>query len=182
MNTILDEITTELNNLKWSKTKNKKYGRQSLNVSRTDDEEEPDRYYFITGLVRDWSARVHNNFTPSLRISKASKLQKHQRVIELATKYIELLDPNFTYTSIQFSKCMLTPRHVDKNNVGLSTIVGLGSYEGGSLIIYDEEGNEHTHNIFHKPLVFNANQQYHRTQDFTGTRFTITFYNVKDFK
>ena len=182
MNTILDEITTELNNLKWSKSNNKKYGRQSLNVSRTDDEEEPDRFYFIGGLIRDWSRREHNNYEASLRISKASKLPKHQRVIELATKYIELLDPNFTYTSIQFSKCMLTPKHVDKNNTGLSTIVGLGSYEGGSLIIYDKEGNEHTHDIFHKPLVFNANQQYHRTQDFTGTRYTITFYNVKDFK
>ena len=182
MNTILDEITTELNNLKWSKSNNKKYGRQSLNVSRTDDEEEPDRFYFIGGLIRDWSRREHNNYEASLRISKASKLPKHQRVIELATKYIELLDPNFTYTSIQFSKCMLTPKHVDKNNVGLSTIVGLGDYTDGSLIIYDEEGNEHTHDIFHKPLVFNANQQYHRTQDFTGTRFTITFYNVKDFK
>ena len=183
MNTILNELTTELNNLRWSKSNNKKYGRQSLNVSRTDEgEEEPDRYYFIGGLIRDWSRREYNNFTPSLRISKASKLKKHQRIIELATKYIELLDPNFTYTSIQFSKCMLTPKHVDKNNVGLSTIVGIGDYTDGSLIIYDEEGNEHTHDIYHKPLVFNANQQYHRTQDFTGTRYTITWYCVKDFK
>ena len=182
MNTILNELTTELNNLRWSKSSNKKYGRQSLNVSRTDDEEEPDRFYFICGLIRDWSRREYNNYEASLRISKASKLKKHQRIIELATKYIELLDPNFTYTSIQFSKCMLTPKHVDKNNVGLSTIVGIGDYTDGSLIIYDEEGNEHTHDIYHKPLVFNANQQYHRTQDFTGTRFTITFYNVKDFK
>jgi len=56
MNTILNELTTELNNLRWSKSNNKKYGRQSLNVSHTDDEEEPDRFYFITGLIRDWSA------------------------------------------------------------------------------------------------------------------------------
>mgnify|MGYP000618964605 CR=1 FL=1 len=96
MNTILNEMTTELNNLKWSKSSNKKYGRQSLNVAETPDEE-PHRFYFISGLIRDWSARYHNNFTPSLRISKANKLPKHQRIIELATKYIELLDPNFTY-------------------------------------------------------------------------------------
>ena len=176
----LNELTNELIHLKWSKARNKKYGRKLLSVA--DGEEEPDRFYFICGLVRDWSMRPHNNYKQSLVVSKPTHNKKHKKAIELATKYIELLDPNFTYTSIQFSKCMLTPRHVDKNNVGLSTIVGLGSYEGGSLIIYDEEGNEHTHDIFHKPLVFNANQQYHRTQDFTGTRFTITFYNVKDFK
>jgi len=35
---------------------------QSLNVSHTDDEEEPDRYYFITGLIRDWSRREYNNY------------------------------------------------------------------------------------------------------------------------
>jgi len=127
MNTILNELTTELNNLRWSKSNNKKYGRKSLNVARTDGEEEPDRFYFITGLVRAWSMRAYNNYTQSLVISKATGLKKHQRVIELATNYMALYNPSFQYTSIQFSKCMLTPRHVDKNNVGDSIILGCGT-------------------------------------------------------
>ena len=181
MNTILNELTNELNNLKWSKSNNKKYGRQSLNVSRTDDEEEPDRFYFICGLIRDWSRREYNNYEASLRISKASKLKKHQRIIELATKYIELLDPNFTYTSIQFSKCMLTPKHVDKNNVGNSIIVGVGDYTGGALNIHHGEEVEPI-DIWRTPYMFDAGNTYHSTGEFSGDRITITWFSVKDFK
>ena len=176
----LNELTNELIHLKWSKARNKKYGRKLLSVA--DGEEEPDRFYFITGLVRDWSMRPHNNYKQSLVVSKPTHNKKHKRAIELATKYMTLYNPLFQYTSIQFSRCMQTPRHVDKNNVGDSIIVGIGDYTDGSLIIYDEEGNEHTHDIYHKPLVFNANQQYHRTGEFSGDRITITWYTVKDFK
>ena len=176
---ILNELTDELVNLRWSKMANKKYGRKSLNVSTTP-EDEPDRYYFICGLVREWSRREYNNFTQSLVISKATNFPKHQRAIELANKYIDLYDPSFSYTSIQFSRCMLTPKHTDKHNLGDSIIVGIGDYEGGSLDVYD--GDEIVPvDIHRKPYRFNANSTYHKTGNFTGDRITITFYSVRDF-
>ena len=68
MDDILNELTEEeLVNLRWSKMTNKKYGRKSLNVAERADDE-PDRYYFIAGLVGDWSRREHNNYTQSLVI------------------------------------------------------------------------------------------------------------------
>ena len=176
---MLDIITQSLNELKWNKTWTP-YGRKSLN-SATEGEVEPERRCFITGLIRDWSIREHNNYTASLRLSKPSKLIKHQMLMALAAMYIKEYDPSFAYTSIQFSKCVKTPKHRDRNNVGKSVIVAFGDYTGGGLIIYDEDGGEHTHDIYHKPLVFNANQYYHRTEDFVGTRYTITWFSVKDF-
>ena len=177
---MLDVITQALMDLKWNKTFNNRYGRTTMN-NATEDEEEPDRHCFITGLIRDWSRQLHNNFTASLKVSKPSKVKKHQFLMQLASMYIKEYDPNFKYTSIQFSKCMKTPKHKDRNNVGNSMIIAFGDYTGGGLIMYDEDGNEYTHNIYHKPLVFNANENYHRTEDFVGTRFTITFFKIKDF-
>ena len=174
---MLDVITQALMNLKWNKNFDR---RPRINITN-EGGGKPNRHCFITGLIRDWSKRSHNNYTASLRISKASKIQKHHKLMQLASMYIKEYDPNFKYTSIQFAKCMHTPKHKDKNNVGDSVIVAFGDYTGGGLIMYDEEGNEHIHDIYHKPLVFNANENYHRTEDFVGTRFTITFFQIKDF-
>ena len=174
---MLDVITQALMNLKWNKNFDR---RPRINITN-EGGGKPNRHCFITGLIRDWSKRSHNNYTASLRISKASKIQKHHKLMQLASMYIKEYDPNFKYTSIQFAKCMHTPKHKDKNNVGDSVIVAFGDYTGGGLIMYDEEGNEHIHDIYHKPLVFNANENYHRTEDFVGTRFTITFFKIKDF-
>ena len=174
---MLDVITQALIDLKWNKNFDR---RPRINITN-EGGGKPNRHCFITGLIRDWSKRSHNNYTASLRISKASKIQKHHKLMQLASMYIKEYDPNFKYTSIQFAKCMHTPKHKDKNNVGDSVIVAFGDYTGGGLIMYDEEGNEHIHDIYHKPLVFNANENYHRTEDFIGTRFTITFFKIKDF-
>ena len=174
---MLDVITQALIDLKWNKNFDR---RPRINITN-EGGGKPNRHCFITGLIRDWSKRSHNNYTASLRISKASKIQKHHKLMQLASMYIKEYDPNFKYTSIQFAKCMHTPKHKDKNNVGDSVIVAFGDYTGGGLIMYDEEGNEHIHDIYHKPLVFNANENYHRTEDFVGTRFTITFFKIKDF-
>ena len=179
MEDILNELTYELVNLKWNRSANKKYGRKSLNVATIPDDE-PDRYYFVAGLVRDWSRRQYNNYEASLVISKATGMKKHEKIIELATKYMELYNPSFPYTSIQFSRCLCTPPHVDKNNTGLSTIVGVGSYEGGALNIHREAEIEEV-DIWRKPYVFDAGNTLHSTGGFSGIRFTITFFSVKDF-
>ena len=176
---ILNELTYELVNLKWNRMSNKKYGRKSLNVAETPDDE-PDRFYWIAGLVRDWSMRAHNGYKQSLVISKPTSIPKHQRAIELANKYIDLYDPSFSYTSIQFSRCMLTPKHTDKNNVGNSIIVGVSDYTGGALNIHHGEEIEEV-DIYRKPYMFDAGNTYHSTGNFSNDRITITYYTVKDF-
>ena len=147
---MIDIMTQSLNDLQWSKSNSMK--RTVLNIAE-GDHKEPDRYSFITGLIRDWLPCAHNNYTQSLRLSSSSKLKKHQMLMCLASMYIKEYYP-----------------------------VAFGDYtSGGGLIIYDEDGHEHVHDIFHKPLVFNASQQYHRTQDFVGTRYSITWFSMKGF-
>ena len=176
---VLDELTLELNKLYWDKNCHPYKRRKTLDIAK-EGEDEPERYYFIIGKIRDWSRREHNNYTASIRISKASKQKKHNKITELATKFIKEYDPDFKYTSIQFSKCMRTPIHRDRNNVGESVIVGLGDYTGGTLDVYDGDIMSSI-NVHHKPYKFNGSTTYHKTGDFEGMRYTITFFNIKPF-
>lgn len=176
---VLDELTLELNKLYWDKNCHPYKRRKTLDIAK-EGEDEPERYYFIIGKIRDWSRREHNNYTASIRISKASKQKKHNKITELATKFIKEYDPDFKYTSIQFSKCMRTPIHRDRNNVGESVIVGLGNYKGGTLDIYDGDIMSSI-DVHHKPYKFNGSTTYHKTGEFEGMRYTITFFNIKPF-
>lgn len=176
---VLDELTLELNKLYWDKNCHPYKRRKTLDIAK-EGEDEPERYYFIIGKIRDWSRREHNNYTASIRISKASKQKKHNKITELATKFIKEYDPDFKYTSIQFSKCMRTPIHRDRNNVGESVIVGLGDYKGGTLDVYDGDIMSSI-DVHHKPYKFNGSTTYHKTGDFEGMRYTITFFNIKPF-
>ena len=46
---MIDIITQSLNDLRWNKSWNR-YGRKKLDLA-DGGEDEPDRYYFITGLI-----------------------------------------------------------------------------------------------------------------------------------
>ena len=79
-------------------------------------------------------------------------------------------DPDFMYTTIQINKNVLSPPHIDKNNVGLSYIIALGDFKGGELVI---EGCKH--DIKNKFFKFDGNLG-HWTAPFMGTRYSIIFF------
>jgi hypothetical protein len=93
---------------------------------------------------------------------------------------MNLYDKKFKYTSIQYNKNNQCQKHLDKNNIGESMIVGLGDYTGGELIIYDQDGNNPVkHDIRYKPLKFNGSIYPHETAPFEGERYTLVFYSIK---
>jgi hypothetical protein len=93
---------------------------------------------------------------------------------------MNLYDKKFKYTSIQYNKNNQCQKHLDKNNIGESMIVGLGDYTGGELIIYDEDGNNPVkHDIRYKPFKFNGSIYPHETAPFEGERYTLVFYSIK---
>jgi len=89
-------------------------------------------------------------------------------------------DPNFKFSSIQFNKNYKMKKHIDKNNVGKSYIIGLGDYEGGELLIYfDGKDNPPTKiDIKNKFYTFDGNKYWHDVADFTGNRISLVYYNV----
>jgi len=96
---------------------------------------------------------------------------KFPKLFESVKKMIFEHDPEFKYTTIQVNKNVLSPPHIDKNNVGISYIIGLGDYVGGDLVI---EGK--AHDIKDRFLKFNGKQQGHWVQPFSGTRYSLVFF------
>lgn len=92
-------------------------------------------------------------------------------LLEFYEKYIKEHLPE--YTSIQVNKNYKTLPHIDKNNAGISYIVGLGNYNGGNLIV-----NSYKHDIHYKPLMFDGKKWIHYTDDYIGDRYSLVFFKL----
>ena len=79
-------------------------------------------------------------------------------------------DPDFKFSTIQVNKNILSPPHVDKNNVGPSYVIALGDFDGGKLVI---EGKEY--NIKNRFKKFNGTLG-HWVTPFKGTRYSLVFF------
>jgi hypothetical protein len=97
--------------------------------------------------------------------------KKFPLLFKTLKKLMKSYDPEFKFTTIQLNKNILSPPHVDKNNVGPSYIIGFGDYEGGKLVI---EGKEH--NIQNKFKKFNGTKGHWVTPFKGGDRYSLVFF------
>lgn len=81
------------------------------------------------------------------------------------------------WTSIMLNDNYKSLPHKDKNNDGVSCIVGFGDYQDGDLNV---EGKKY--NIRYTPLHMDASLQEHFTELWTGSRYSIVFFRIKLFK
>ena len=96
--------------------------------------------------------------------------KKFPELFDLLKNLIHKYHPDFEYTTIQINKNIMSPPHVDKNNIGPSYIIGLGDYTGGKLCI---EGRPY--NIKNRWRYFDGTKG-HWVEKFTGTRYTIIYF------
>ncbi len=150
-------------------------GNRRLNIRRTGH----DIYRgFSLGLVQSWAGKGEKAGYRKL-ISLATQKPKNRGRYQESRKLIELYDPQFEYTSIQYNQNYQCAKHQDKNNVGYSYIIGLGDYTGGELIVYDKDDNPTSVDIHNKFFKFNGSLSPHETAPFTGERYTLVFYSIK---
>jgi len=133
---------------KHSKTTKMRKGQYSLNV----------------GMTCHW-AKKNKPMLPSV----CMRNNKHQIYDECARLF-----PEHEFDCVMINKNFQCPAHRDKNNIGNSIIVGLGSYQGGDLVV---DGKHHC--ILYSPLVFNGHEQEHWVDDFTGDRYTVVLCKSK---
>jgi hypothetical protein len=81
--------------------------------------------------------------------------------------------------ALQYNWNQKSAKHKDKNNVGESYIIALGDYEGGRLKVWHNDNEEPEYvDIKNKFFKFNGAKLYHETEDFTGTRLSLVFFNL----
>jgi hypothetical protein len=111
--------------------------------------------------------------------SLKSSSKKYAKVYALAQQLIQMHDPDFEYTSIQFNKNNKCAKHRDARNVGESYIVAFGDYEGGELVIYGDDDAVcdvvNLKNTFH---YFDGSRHAHETAPFEGTRYSLVYYKI----
>jgi len=106
---------------------------------------------------------------------------KFRKLYLESKKLMKMHDSKFKFTTIQYNKNMRAARHVDGRNVGVSYIVGLGTYTGGELIVYDNDKKptNPVKNDLHKHFYsFNGSKFLHEVAPFKGERYTIVFFKI----
>jgi len=150
------------------------------NNTRKNILKEGDKSYsgFCLGKVISWAHKDENgnNGNREVRLSSRTTQKKYQKIYELACSL-----PDFEFTTIQFNKNYQCKKHIDKNNIGISRIIGLGDYEGGELLIYydGEDEEPKSIDIKNKFFEFDGSKYYHETAPFTGERHTLVYYTVE---
>tara|TARA_R110002033_G_scaffold89110_4_gene139224 strand:+ start:1760 stop:2299 length:540 start_codon:yes stop_codon:yes gene_type:complete len=91
-------------------------------------------------------------------------------------EFSQLYFPDFEWKQVQMNKNFPCPKHKDSKNVGFSYAIGFGEYEGGELVVVNENGTEIDVNINLAPFTFDGSKYIHYVKPFTGTRYSLIFY------
>lgn len=132
---------------------------------------------FVLGLINSWAGKGDKSGHQQIP-ARRTNMEKYEEVKSLSFELLQKYDPEFKFTTIQFNKNKKMIKHIDGKNVGDSYILGLGDYEGGDLIVYDENDKPNKINIKNKFHKFNGSKFYHEVDDFTGNRYTLVFYHI----
>ena len=87
-------------------------------------------------------------------------------------------DEPFSVDQVQINRNWWSPPHKDAGNVGVSSIIGLGNYEGGETVV-EYPDNHVEYDIKNKFKSFNGSLYTHWTKPFEGLRFSLVFYKHK---
>lgn len=156
----LQQLEKSLGEMKWKKN----YRRKT--VTPVQDK---GCYSMSFGLVNKFEHGNHGIHA----LFPASNNTHHPQVYTQLQQLASTL--HLQVTAFCINKNLQCRPHLDKRNVGDSTIVGLGDYQGGELIVEGEYIDIH-----YKPYCFNGSTKVHATAPFQGTRYSVIFYNERD--
>ena len=133
---------------------------------------------------------IRPRWSSELQLSKATK--EYPEFVELIVTWVKQkfdVMKTFPFTSFTVNGGVKTKMHRDNNNAGASCIIGLGDYERGRTIYWDQDNKKLSLeelsriqpeflDVKDKAVIFDGRRA-HATEEFTGTRFTITFFAVR---
>jgi len=162
----MEELTNHLLNFKYPR-----------NHVRKNILNEGDKFYhgFVLGKIYSWAHKDASVTGRRIQDHRRNSCEKYKKIYELASSVAD-----FEFTTIQFNKNYQCKKHIDKNNAGISRIIGYGDYEGGELLIYYDGEHEPPTAIDIKNnfFEFDGSKYYHETAPFTGERHTLVYFTL----
>lgn len=124
------------------------------------------------GFVRSWT----DSFAT---LSTLSRTKHGTELCKILGKFMQQKYPKFHFTSICVNRNWPGTLHVDKNNLGPSKMLTVGSntLQGGDLYIHTLSGGGKLIKTQNRVVTFNGNDP-HMTQPYHGTRYSIVFYTT----
>lgn len=98
-------------------------------------------------------------------------------IYPILQKFMNKYYPNVKYNSFQINRNFQTLPHKDKNNNGNSLIVGLGDYNNGELMLYENDKIKKI-DIKYKPYIFDGSKILHWTNNYKGDRYSFVSYYI----
>ena len=99
-------------------------------------------------------------------------IEAKREAMLIINRYLTTLKlAGFRWTSLQFNRNTISDPHTDKNNLGLSVIILLGNYSGGSLCVPSRKLRTQP-GISGVGVVIDGCETHH-TEPFEGTRYSI---------
>jgi len=121
-----------------------------------------------------------NRLKDRYNLSVSAQNEKFPECYEALKQIANIIDPDFKYNTITLNKNVKARLHKDGSNVGISMIVAIGDFTGGGLYVENlETGEMELHDIKYNPVYFNGYLSQHETEEFTGERYSIIYYNTK---
>jgi len=113
------------------------------------------------GLVRDWKTggKMISSFT-----------SKHPELWDLLVKYGSVNVPH-PWSSVCINQNTISKPHYDSNNKGVSSIIAIGDFTGGELVV-----NHQVINIYNKLFTFDGSKIQHWSLPFEGQRWSLIFF------
>lgn len=111
---------------------------------------------------------------------KTKSNELHPHMMKLFKKFIDSHQPDFKFKNVYVNRNVVSKKHLDSGNVGMSLLVGLGVYTGGRTILHIKKPNgEYTAKKFHiktNSLIFNGSEIPHESEHFKGIRYSLVFF------
>ena len=110
--------------------------------------------------------------------SKSNELHPH--MMKLFKKFRDSHQPDFKFKNVYVNRNVVSKKHLDSGNVGMTLLVGFGEYTGGRTILHIKKQNgEYTPKKFHiktNSLTFNGSEIPHESENFKGIRYSLVFF------
>jgi len=104
----------------------------------------------------------------------------HPELLDILQEFCDLYSPEkIVADQVQINRNWCSPPHRDSGNVGTSHIIGLGNYQGGETVVEYSPKHIEYYDIKNTFTSFNGSKYLHYTRSFTGTRYSLVFYQHK---
>ena len=85
----------------------------------------------------------------------------------------------FKYSSIFLNNNVVSPRHQDSKNCGLSLLISFGDYTGGCINIETEQSIE-KYDAKYNAIIFDGAKYFHWNDEITlGNKYSLVFFRIK---